>query len=126
MGSIYRPTYKDRHGKLRESPKWWVQYYSHGRKIRENSNEIDYEEAKPYLKKREGEATDEPPIITSKRKLKFSDLAQLEIDDYKRNRLKTLDDLQIRLNKHVQPFFGNLTAVPISPADIRRYVVIRQ
>jgi integrase len=126
MGSIYRPKYKDRHGVERESAKWWIQYYSHGRKIRESTETADFEEAKDVLKKREGEAVDELPSITSKRKTKFSDLAQLEIDDYKANKLKTLSDLQIRLDKHIIPFFGHLKAIQISPAEIRRYVVKRQ
>lgn len=57
MGSIYRPKYKDRHGAERESAVWWIQYYSHGRKIRESTDTSDLADAKEYLKKQEGEAT---------------------------------------------------------------------
>jgi integrase len=126
MGSIFRPKYKDRHGKERTSSKWWIQYYSRGRKIREATDTTDLVEAKDKLKKREGEAVDEAPSLLGKQRVKFSELAQLEIDDYKANKRKTLNDLQIRLDKHLLPFFGHLKASQISPADVKRYIVNRQ
>lgn len=49
MGSIYRLTYRDRHGKKRESAFWWISYYSHGKQIRESTDATDLAEAKDKL-----------------------------------------------------------------------------
>ena len=49
MGSIYRPTYKDRHGNYRESSVYWIQYYVAGKREWENTHTEGYEEAKNIL-----------------------------------------------------------------------------
>jgi integrase len=126
MGSIYRPKYTDRHGTERQSAVWWIQYYSHGRKIRESTDTADFGEAKTILKKREGEATSSRPSIGTERRIKFKDLAELEINDYRKNKFHSIKDLQTRFDKHVLPFFGEIKAITIGPADINRYIVKRQ
>jgi integrase len=126
MGSIFRPTYVDRHGAKRESAKWWIQYYSRGRKVRESADTVDYEDARTFLKKREGEAADKGPIYVTSRKVTFADLARDEVNDYKINERDTTKDLQTRLDLHILPFFGKSRANNIRPADITAYVVERQ
>lgn len=126
MGSIYRPKYTDRHGQERESAVWWIQYYSHGRKMRESTDTADYETAKDLLKKREGEAVDGKVLPEMRRRIKFKELADIEVNDYKKNHRSSLSDLQIRLEKHVLPFFGHMKAAAIALADVDRYIVMRQ
>lgn len=126
MGSIYRRKYLDRHGVKRIASIWWLKYYVNGRPICESSETNDYEEAKIILKQREGEAAKGKPVVGGERKVTFADLAKLEINDYKTNNYSTLDDLEIRLNKHVLPFFGHLKATKIGPADIKQFIVRRQ
>jgi hypothetical protein len=43
MGSIYRPTYKDRHGNVRESSVYWIQYFVGGKRERENTHSEEAE-----------------------------------------------------------------------------------
>jgi hypothetical protein len=46
VGSVYRPTYADRHGAKRTSAVWWVSYYANGRRIFESTQTRDRSEAK--------------------------------------------------------------------------------
>jgi hypothetical protein len=75
MGNIFRPKYKDRHGIERTSAKWWVQYYSRGRKIREATDTADLAEAKDILKQKERDATKGRATRSMEQKVLFSKLA---------------------------------------------------
>jgi len=126
MGSIYRPTYKDRQGIERESAIWWIQYYSHGRKIRESADTADYGEAKEYLKKQEGEAVKCRRVSMSvERKALFSELAQLVEDDYQLNGRSTVF-IELLNGLHVLPYFGKMKAVRITEPDVDRYILHRK
>ncbi|MBN2321241.1 MAG: tyrosine-type recombinase/integrase [Acidobacteria bacterium] len=125
MGSIYRPKYKDAQGNKRQSGIFWIQYYSHGRRIRESTECTDFSDAKEKLRQREGEATKGPVFVTS-RKITFNELAQDLENEYTANGRKSLRDLKTRLRLHILPEFGSLRAVRISTADINRYVVKRK
>jgi integrase len=124
MGSLYRPKYKDRHGEERTSAVWWIQYYAHGRKIRESAETADLGEAKDLLKKREGVAVDQAPTVS--RKITMQDLLQDLVNDYKINGYRSLVDLERRLNLHILPFFGKRKAAAIDTAEIRRFINQRQ
>jgi integrase len=65
-------------------------------------------------------------MIGGERRIKFADLAELELNDYRKNKYASLQDLEIRFDKHVLPFFGHMRAMAIGPADINHYVVKRQ
>ncbi len=113
MGSLYRPKYRDRHGQERQSSIWWIKYYSRGRMIREGTETTDYELAKDFLKKREGEAVDKSPAHVISRRITFAESAQDELDDYVINGRGTIKDLQTRLEIHILPFFGKSRAIDI-------------
>ena len=55
-------------------------------------------------------------------RLMFQELAADVELDYKANRKKSLRDLQIRLHKHVLPFFRNRRASSIGTSDIQLYI----
>lgn len=56
----------------------------------------------------------------------FADLAAIEIDDYLKNDRKSIEDLKIRLNKHLLPVFGHMKARRMRPAEINRYIAERK
>ncbi len=62
MGCVYRPTYRDRHGRKRSSAIWWVAFHSSGKQIFESTKTKDQAGAKRYLKRREGEIARGKPI----------------------------------------------------------------
>lgn len=122
MGSIYRPKYKDRHGKRHESAVYWIQFCTDGKVHRESTELTDYGEAKEYLIKRQNET-----LIsgTSPSKVTFADLAAAEVSDYETNGRKSIKDLQGRLALHILPVFGNKKARDIRAGDITEYVAAR-
>jgi integrase len=126
MGSLYRPKYKDRHGQERESSVWWIQYYSRGQKTRESTKTTDYDDAKEFLKSKEGEAADRGPVFFTSKRITFAELAKDELNDYKINKRRSVKDLKTRLDCHVLPVFGPRKAIDIRPADVADYVVKRQ
>lgn len=126
MGSIYRPKYTDRHGAERESAVWWIQYYSHGRKIRESTETADFGEAKEFLKKQEGEATKGRMTKSMERKVLFSELAGLVENDYEINGYRSAVDIELRHRLHILPYFGKMKAARIAEDDIDRYIIHRR
>jgi integrase len=126
MGTVWRRTYKSKDGKKRTLSVWWIKYRSHGRVIRESSESVDFEEAKNFLRKREGESATKGPIHISSRRITFAELAQDEINDYTVNGQASINDLKTRLDLHILPFFGSCKAVKIRVSDIKSYIVRRQ
>ncbi len=127
MGSIYKRTYRDKKtGEIKESSIYWIQYYRNGVPIRESTDTSVYSEAKNFLNSREGDVAKGIPITARMGRIKFSELAADEVTDYRVNGKRSINDLEMRLQKHVLPFFGDARASSISTADIRRYIAKRQ
>jgi len=81
---------------------------------------------KPSWKNGKVDAANGLPPIGGDRRIKFKDLAELELTDYRKNKYSSIEDLEIRFDKHVLPFFGHMKAMSIGPADVNLYVVRRQ
>ena len=126
MGSIYKRTWKNKDGTIRESAVWWVKYYLNGRPIRESAETTKESEAKKLLKLREGDVARGVPVTARVSRITFKELAQDMITDYKVNGKRSLDDLEQRLNRHVLPVFGARRAASITTADINDYKSARQ
>jgi integrase len=127
VGSIYRPKYKDKTtGGVRESAIWWALYYVHGRRRRETTETTDYNEAKDFVKKREGQAASGVPMPRNARRITFAELAADVVNDYQKNELRSIVDLRIRFNNHILPILGRLKAGQIRPAEINDYIARRQ
>jgi len=127
MGSIYRRKYKDKlTEKVKSSSVWWVQYCRSGIPTRESANTASQAEAKRFLSLRGGDVAKGMPITPQMGRIKFSEMAEDEINDYKANGRRTLKDLETRFRLHMIPLFGESRALAITTADIRRYVTRRQ
>jgi len=56
-GRIFKPKFRDKKTReFRESPDWWIQYYSRGRQVRESSHSENEAVAERLLRRRLGEA----------------------------------------------------------------------
>ena len=54
---LYRPTYRDKVTKeIRDCAIWYARYQLHGRKVVESTGTTKYEEARQWLRRREGAA----------------------------------------------------------------------
>jgi integrase len=110
MGHIYR-----RKGVL------WIKYYRNGKPYYESSHSGKKAVATQLLKRREGEISKgELPGICFDR-VRFDELAQDFLTDYRINKRKSLDKAE-RLVKHLAKAFGGMRATEITTAKVKNYI----
>lgn len=110
MGSVYK------RGKV-----YWIKYYRHGKPYRESSESHKEADAKNLLKKREGEiANGKTPGIHFER-IKFDELAEDLIRDYKINGRKSLERTEISI-EHLKKTFEGLKVPQITSTRINQYI----
>jgi len=113
MGCIYR------RGKI-----WWLKYYKNGKPYCESSRTDCKEAAGRLLKRREGEiAKGELPGIYFDR-VRFEELAEDFLTDYKVNGRKSLDKAE-RSVRNLSEAFGGMRIPQITTARIKAYVARR-
>lgn len=126
MGYVYRPKYRDRQDEVKESRVYWCQYYANGRPVRESTGETMITKAEKFLKRQEGKIAEGKPVTVNANRIKFSELTQAVVYDYKENEHATLSDVETRLRLHILPVFGHRNAASISPPDILAYRTARK
>jgi len=114
MGSIYK------RGKT-----FWVKYYRNGKPYFESSRSDKESAAKRLLKIREGQITEGKFPGLKIEKVRFNELAQDLINDYKMNGKKSLRRVKLSVD-HLNREFEGMRAVDITTDKINNYIVKRQ
>ena len=110
MGSIYK------RGNV-----YWIQYYRNGKPYRETTKSKKEADAKRLLKKREGEISDgKLPGIYFDR-VKFDELAEDFLRDYRINQKKSLDKAERSVN-HPKKRFEGYPIPKITTPNIQAYI----
>ena len=126
MGRIYRPKWKDKTTGLKvEGKVFWVQYYRAGKCYRESSGSTKESEAKNLLKKREGEIVENRFFGLRAQKIRYEEIAEDFLNDYKVNKKKSLERAEMSL-KHLKGYFEGMKAIDISTDRIRAYILERR
>jgi len=113
MGSIYK------RGKV-----YWIQYYRNGKPYRETTKSKKEADAKRLLKKREGEISEgKLPGIYFDR-VKFDELAEDFLRDYRINQKKSLDRAE-RSAGHLKRYFEGYRVPDITSPKIEGYIESR-
>jgi integrase len=121
MGTIYRPTYRDRHGAVQTSTIWWARFRQHGRTVRQSTETADERKARAFLREREGKVALNLPVVPQADRLTLAQAAQLILDDYRANGRRSTDSLEIRLG-HLAAFFGDGARLGrLTTAHVERY-----
>jgi len=127
MGIVYKRTYKDKKtGEKKESAVYWAKYYRNGVPIRESTGTTAFSEARAFLNRREGDVAKGVPITPKMGRVKFTEIAEDIVKDYRVNAKRSTRDLEARLRLHILPFFGEARASAISAADFRKFIDLRQ
>jgi integrase len=110
MGSIYQ------RGKT-----YWIKYYRNGKPYRESTKSKKEADAKRLLKKREGEISQGklPGIYFDK--VRFDELAEGFLADYRINQKKSLVRAERSVN-HLKQMFEGLRIIDITTTSIRDYI----
>ena len=84
---------------------YWIKYYRNGKPYRESTKSKKEADAKRLLKKREGEISEGklPGIYFDK--VRFDELAEDLLNDYRINGKSTLENVQRVVDLHLEPFF---------------------
>ena len=111
---------------IREQSVWWIKYQVTGRPVCVSSGSHKKEDAKRLLKLREGDVEKGMPITAEVNRITFDDAATDLINDYTTNKRRSSRVLDLRLKKHLTPFFARRRLMTISPLDVRAYTAKRQ
>ena len=104
---------------------WWIKYHRNGKPYRESSKSDKKKVAEKLLQRREGDiAWGKIPGIYFDR-VRFDDLAELFLRDYRINRKKSLPAAELRV-RHLKKHFEGMKATQISTHLINIYVEDRQ
>ncbi len=114
MGTIYK------RGNI-----YWIKYYRAGKPYFESSKSAKEKEAKTLLKKREGQIAEGRFKGLRVEKIRFDELAQDFINDYKVNGKKSLDKAE-RSVKHLKTFFEGMRAVDVTTDKVKTYILMRR
>jgi integrase len=111
---------------IREQSVWWIKYQVNGRPQCVSSGSARKAVAKRLLKLREGDVEKGVPITAEVNRITFDQAAEDLVNDYTRNKRRSLRVLTLRLTKHLTPFFARRRLITICPLDIRAYTAKRQ
>jgi len=125
MGHIYKRTWKDKEGNTRQSNIFWIKYYRDGRPFFESSQSTKRGDATRLLKDREGDIVKGVPISPRIGRVKFKELAEDVLNDYRINEKKTYDQAEGRFRIHILPYFGDSKASSISTSSSQKYITRR-
>jgi len=104
---------------------WWMQYYRHGKAYRESAGTTKESEAKRLLKVREGEISKGglPGLFFDR--VRFEDLAEDFLLDYRVSGKKTLDRAERVVRLYLGPFFSGMRVPDITTLVIQKYISAR-
>jgi integrase len=120
-GSIYRPKYRDKNGDLVESQVYWVKYYKDGKPLRESTKTTNYDDAVAFLADRMADVTKGKTPNIKLNRVKFSDLSEDFLSDYRINGRKSLKRAEISI-AHIKAFFGNMLVIELDSSKVMKYI----
>ena len=103
---------------------YWIKYYRNGKPYRESTKSKKEADAKRLLKKREGEISEGKLPGVFFNRIKFEELAEDLLRDYRINEKKSLDRVEASL-KHLNQTFQSLRVPQITSTRINSYVDMR-
>ena len=128
FGRIFKPRYtrKSASGsqQLYENPIWWIAYYHNGEELRESSHSSEEKEAIKLLKRRVQDLG-RGIVGTKEERVTFEKLVEDLKNDYKVNRKRSLDNVELSI-RHLSEFFAGDKARHITTDRVRQYIAKRQ
>lgn len=120
MGSIYKPKYRDRNGKRKESNIYWIKYARGGKVYRESSGSENKIVAGRLLKLREGQIAEGRFPGLKVQKTRIGELADLYQKDYRENGRKSMNEAN-RYASLLREHFGELRAADLTTTHMMDY-----
>jgi integrase len=125
-GSVFRRTYRNRQGRLVKTALWHLKYYAKGKVIQVPSGTDDYDEALAMLRKRMAEASTRENYSDQPERVRMGQLFDLLLGDYRYQERKSTYDTELRVKRHLRPFFGERKAQAVGTSILRQFVELRR
>lgn len=100
---------------------FWIKYYKAGKPFFESSKSTKKRDANKLLKLREGQIVEGRFKGLNVEKVRFGELAEDFINDYRVNGRKSLDKAQ-RSVRHLETLFEGMRAIDITTDKVKRYI----
>ena len=104
---------------------WWMDFSINGKQYRYSTERKDKKSAQKILDKIKGEIAEGKHPSLYMEKVTFNDLCTYLINDYKKNKRRSLDRAQLSI-KHLTSIFDGMRAVDITSERIDDYILSRQ
>jgi integrase len=104
---------------------WWLKYFRNGRPFSESTGTHDKRKAQAILRQRIGEISTGTFLGPQIEKVMVSDLAADLLSDYRANQRRSIGNAEARWRLHLEPFFGAVRAVEVTPPLLTRYAESR-
>lgn len=104
---------------------YWIQYVRNKKRYRESTGSTKYSDAKNLLQLREGDIANGKPVRVNFEKVTFDELATDLLTEYKVNKRKRINRLELSIS-HLKGFFEGYAAPAITSTKITDYVKARQ
>jgi integrase len=104
---------------------FWIKYYRNGKRYRESTRSKKAKDASRLLKLREGHISEGKFPGLQVEKIRFEELGQDVINDYRINGKKSIERVGQSIC-HLKAYFENFRAVDITTSQIQAYIVDRQ
>ena len=104
---------------------FWIKYYRNGQPIRESTGTDKETEAKTILKAKEGDIASGRPVMPHADRIRFEELAEDYLNDYRVNRKRSLDRAE-RCVELLKGYLAGWKAINITTPAVRAYIAKRQ
>jgi hypothetical protein len=109
-GSVFQSAYRGRDGKRHKSKTWVLKYYVNGKPVRESTGTDNREEAIRVLRQKIANVARYSEYSQQIERVLVDQLLDLVVEDYQFNKRGSTYDTELRINKHLRPFFGQKRA----------------
>lgn len=104
---------------------YWIKYYRHGKPYRESAKSAKETDAKRLLRLREGQIVEGKFPGLNVERIRFEELLEDLINDYKANSRKSLSRV-VKSGRHLRKYFGESRASDVTTPRIKTYIIHRQ
>ena len=126
-GSVFQRVYRGRDGKEKRTTTWFLKYYVGGKPTVIPSGTTDHEEAVALLRTKMAAATRQSAEYTDHpERVRMNQLFDLLLEDYRYKERNSTYDVELRVDRHLRPFFGTSKAQEVTSKSIKRYVEARK
>ena len=110
---------------LRDQGPYWIKYQVGGRPQCVSSGSEKKEDAKKLLRQREHLVDTGAAVTAQANRVTFEDAAADLVNDYTVNKRRSLRVVNLRLRKHLTPYFAHRRLMTMTVVDARAYTAHR-